>query len=108
MPDAASVIPGTPAASAERLARTPRAGLALLAVLLAVYLPGLMAIPAVDRDESRFVQASRQMFESVALPPDQLDERPFVLSESGRLTAGMHAGGLAVPMVGDRPRPERC
>jgi 4-amino-4-deoxy-L-arabinose transferase-like glycosyltransferase len=104
MPDAASVIPGTPAASAERLARTPRAGLALLAVLLAVYLPGLMAIPAVDRDESRFVQASRQMFESVALPPDQLDERPFVLSESGRLTAGMHAGGLAVPMVGDRPR----
>lgn len=58
---------------------------------LAVYVPGLATLPPVDRDESRFAQASRQMFESVALPPDQ--------------RAGpMHSGGLAIPMVQERPR----
>lgn len=44
----------------------------------------------VDRDEARFAQASRQMFESAALPEPERDFR--------------HAGGLVVPMVGDRPR----
>ncbi|HLJ20326.1 MAG TPA: phospholipid carrier-dependent glycosyltransferase, partial [Stellaceae bacterium] len=40
-------------------------GYALLTLLcLAVYLPGLAALPPTDRDESRFVQASRQMLES--------------------------------------------
>ena len=38
---------------------------ALLTLLsLALYLPGLAALPPTDRDESRFVQASRQMLES--------------------------------------------
>jgi len=38
---------------------------ALLALLsLALYLPGQAALPPTDRDESRFVQASRQMLES--------------------------------------------
>ena len=38
---------------------------ALLALLsLVLYLPGLAALPPTDRDESRFVQASRQMLES--------------------------------------------
>lgn len=32
-----------------------------MVICLAVYLPGLFAIPAVDRDEARFAQASRQM-----------------------------------------------
>jgi 4-amino-4-deoxy-L-arabinose transferase-like glycosyltransferase len=31
---------------------------------LALYLPGLAALPAVDRDEARFAQASKQMVES--------------------------------------------
>ncbi len=38
--------------------------MSLLTICLAVYLPGLLSIPAVDRDEARFAQASRQMFES--------------------------------------------
>ncbi|CAG1000834.1 Undecaprenyl phosphate-alpha-4-amino-4-deoxy-L-arabinose arabinosyl transferase [Phycisphaerales bacterium] len=38
--------------------------LGLLALCLAVYLPGFFAMPPVDRDESRFAQASRQMVES--------------------------------------------
>lgn len=36
----------------------------LVILCLAVYLPGLWTIPPVDRDESRFAQASRQMHES--------------------------------------------
>lgn len=57
-----------------------RTGCALVLLCLAVYLPGLAALPAVDRDESRFAQASRQMLEG-----DEL--RDWV-----------------VPMVQDRPR----
>jgi 4-amino-4-deoxy-L-arabinose transferase-like glycosyltransferase len=38
---------------------------ALLALLcLALYLPGMTSLPPVDRDESRYVQATRQMLES--------------------------------------------
>ena len=38
--------------------------LLLAALCLLLYFPGLTRIPALDRDESRFVQASRQMLES--------------------------------------------
>ncbi|HJT06635.1 MAG TPA: glycosyltransferase family 39 protein, partial [Stellaceae bacterium] len=38
---------------------------ALLSLLcLALYLPGLAALPPLDRDEARFAQATRQMLES--------------------------------------------
>ncbi len=40
------------------------AGVTLIILCLAVYLPGLRSIPPVDRDESRFAQASRTMLES--------------------------------------------
>lgn len=40
-------------------------GLLLLALLsLALFLPGFFSLPPVDRDEARFVQASKQMIES--------------------------------------------
>ncbi|HRJ50114.1 MAG TPA: glycosyltransferase family 39 protein, partial [Phycisphaerales bacterium] len=58
---------------------------------LAVYLPGIMAIPPIDRDEARFAQASRQMFEAAALPPHERRD-------------DFHDGGWAVPKVQDRPR----
>jgi hypothetical protein len=45
----------TPAAW-ERAARSSRAGLLLVALLLAVYVPGQFSIPVVDRDEARFAQ----------------------------------------------------
>ncbi|MGO8869410.1 MAG: ArnT family glycosyltransferase [Alphaproteobacteria bacterium] len=38
--------------------------LLLLGLCLAVFLPGLAAVPPLDRDEPRFAQASRQMLES--------------------------------------------
>lgn len=50
-----------------RLARSWRAGAALAALCLLLHLPGLFSLPPVDRDESRFAQASRQMSEGDAL-----------------------------------------
>lgn len=38
--------------------------LALVTICLGAYLPGFFSLPPVDRDESRFAQASRQMIES--------------------------------------------
>jgi 4-amino-4-deoxy-L-arabinose transferase-like glycosyltransferase len=58
---------------------------------LIVYVPGFFSIPPVDRDESRFAQASRQMFESGALAAARRDPR-------------MHDGGLLIPKVLDRWR----
>lgn len=63
----------------------------LVGLCLAVFLPGFFTIPPVDRDESRFAQASRQMFEAAALP-------------EGEREPAKHGGGWAVPMVQDRPR----
>ena len=56
------------------------AAVLLVAVCLSVYLPGLSTLPPIDRDESRFAQASRQMVEG-DFPRDWV-----------------------VPMVQDRPR----
>jgi 4-amino-4-deoxy-L-arabinose transferase-like glycosyltransferase len=44
------------------LAKRPYAVLALLGLLL--WLPGILSLPPLDRDESRFAQSSRQMVES--------------------------------------------
>lgn len=63
----------------------------LVALCLVVYLPGFFSLPPVDRDESRFAQASRQMFESVALPPAMRDP-------------ALHSGGLVIPKVQGRDR----
>ena len=38
--------------------------LLLVLLSLALYLPGIAALPVTDRDEARFAQASRQMLES--------------------------------------------
>ncbi|HVV26497.1 MAG TPA: glycosyltransferase family 39 protein [Rhizomicrobium sp.] len=59
--------PGPAPASAQPgflapMARRPFALLALLGLLL--WLPGVLSLPALDRDESRFAQSSRQMVES--------------------------------------------
>ncbi|MCC6971868.1 MAG: glycosyltransferase family 39 protein [Phycisphaerales bacterium] len=74
-----------------RHARGWRAGVLLALICLTVYVPGLIQTPPIDRDESRFAQASRQMFEAVALP--ELERSPF-----------LHSGGVVIPMVQDKPR----
>lgn len=57
-----------------------RGALALILLCAISYLPGIFSLPPVDRDESRFAQASKQMLRS-----DDLK-------------------GWAVPMVGETPR----
>ncbi|HWU56886.1 MAG TPA: glycosyltransferase family 39 protein, partial [Rhizomicrobium sp.] len=61
---AQETTPAGPAVPAwlTRLARRPFAVLGLLGLLL--WLPGVLSLPALDRDESRFAQSSRQMVES--------------------------------------------
>ncbi len=46
----------------DRLMRHPRLALVLLCLLL--WLPGFFTLPATDRDESRFAQATRQMVDT--------------------------------------------
>src|ERR1700759_402286 len=58
VPPAPAPLPGVLA----RLARQPLMVLSLLGLLL--WLPGILMLPPLDRDESRFAQSSRQMVES--------------------------------------------
>jgi 4-amino-4-deoxy-L-arabinose transferase-like glycosyltransferase len=55
-------IDGAPARSAGRISARPMAVLAVLCLL--AWLPGFFTIPPLDRDESRFAQASKQMLET--------------------------------------------
>ncbi|HLO77819.1 MAG TPA: glycosyltransferase family 39 protein [Magnetospirillum sp.] len=48
----------------HRLTGGLRPYIALTLLCLALYLPGLAALPPMDRDESRFIQATRQMLET--------------------------------------------
>ena len=48
----------------ERLAVGWRPWLLLFALCLCLFLPGIAAMPPLDRDEARFMQATRQMVES--------------------------------------------
>ncbi len=106
-PDALS--PGTSASATGgrwlAWASSWKAAATLVLLCVAVYLPGLWSVPPVDRDECRFAQASRQMLESVTLPPDERDLRREAggPGSPGRPT-GLHAGGLAIPMYASTPR----
>ena len=48
----------------DYLAEGRRPWLLLLLLSLALYLPGLASLPPVDRDEARYIQATRQMLET--------------------------------------------
>ncbi|GGC65641.1 glycosyl transferase [Siccirubricoccus deserti] len=67
----------------EALQRRPALALILLCLLL--WLPGFFALPATDRDEARFAQASRQMVES----GDYVRIR-FGAEERNKKPAGIH------------------
>ncbi len=54
----------------------PGAGVLLIALSLAAFVPGLWAIPPIDRDESRFAQASRQMWESGDYVVPRIQDKP--------------------------------
>ena len=86
-PHPARPAPSSLARTKTAIARSPLGGLLLALLCLTVYLPGIASTPPVDRDEPRFAQASRQMYEAAALPDDALDPH-------------LHAGGLVIPRVG--------
>lgn len=67
----------------EALQRRPKLFLTLLCLLL--WLPGFFTLPATDRDEARFAQASRQMVES----GDYIRIR-FGEEERNKKPAGIH------------------
>ena len=73
----------------------------LLVVSLLCFLPGFFSIPPIDRDESRFAQATKQMVETRRLRRHPLPGRG-ALQEAGRhlLAAGRDG---ATP-----PRPPAC
>ncbi|HEY2446170.1 MAG TPA: glycosyltransferase family 39 protein, partial [Rhizomicrobium sp.] len=62
MSDGAAQAMGSPAPSPGGGAWWPR--FAILLVVLLAWLPGLATLPPLDRDESRFAEASRQMVET--------------------------------------------
>lgn len=59
-----------------RSARSFAAGVILALLCLTVYLPGIAAIPPIDRDESRFAQASAQMNASGDFVVPRVQDRP--------------------------------
>src|SRR6202165_522723 len=59
-----TLIPGLGALLDFLAASHARAVAFLVAICLVSYLPGFFNIPPVDRDEARFVQATKQMIES--------------------------------------------
>ena len=64
----ATAVPASPTPAKPRFIGSPalhRLAYPLLAALcLMLWLPGILSLPALDRDESRFAQSSRQMLES--------------------------------------------
>lgn len=80
-----------PAAFLDRLPETRRPAPWLIALCLLLWLPGFFTIPAGDRDESRFAQASRQMVDSHDYVRIRLGE-----VERNKKPAGIHWAQAAV------------
>lgn len=66
----------------DALANTLRC-LFLVVLCLAAFLPGIFALPPTDRDESRYVQATRQMVETGDYIDIRLQENPRYLQPVG-------------------------
>jgi 4-amino-4-deoxy-L-arabinose transferase-like glycosyltransferase len=62
--DMLATMTPTGAGRLDFLATGQRPWLLLVLLCLSLYLPGLASLPPIDRDEARFVQATRQMLET--------------------------------------------
>ena len=82
-----------------RLARRPYLFLALACLLL--WLPGVIRLPALDRDESRFAQSSRQMLQSGDAVDIRIGEVPRYKKPVGIYWAQAAATAIAQPFAGD-------
>ena len=91
------------------LTRSWLGGAALIVLCLAAYLPGLSAVPPIDGDEARYVEASRQMlasrtFEAFVVPrienAPRLNKPPLIYwlqSASAYLLTGGDESKLSYP-----------
>src|SRR5882757_1686375 len=102
-PAQAPVEPG-PAAPAwlTWLAGRPFALLALLGLVL--WLPGILSLPALDRDESRFAQSSRQMVESRDVVDIRFGHVPRYKKPIGIYWLQATATAIAAPFTGHDDR----
>ena len=80
------------------LGRHPFAVLTLLCLLL--WLPGIVSLPALDRDESRFAQSSRQMLESGNFVDIRLGQVPRYEKPVGIYWLQSATTAVAAPFVG--------
>jgi 4-amino-4-deoxy-L-arabinose transferase-like glycosyltransferase len=80
------------------LARHPLPVLTLMCLLL--WLPGIISLPALDRDESRFAQASRQMIESGNYVDIRLGQVPRYKKPVGIYWLQAATTSAAAPFVG--------
>ncbi len=81
-----------------RLAARPFAVLALLGLVL--WLPGILSLPALDRDESRFAQSSRQMVESGDLVDIRFGHVPRYKKPIGIYWLQAASTAVAAPFAG--------
>jgi 4-amino-4-deoxy-L-arabinose transferase-like glycosyltransferase len=91
-----------PPAWLTRLAKRPCALLALLGLLL--WLPGILSLPALDRDESRFAQSSRQMVESRDLVDIRFGHVPRYKKPIGIYWLQASATAITAPFTGHDDR----
>jgi 4-amino-4-deoxy-L-arabinose transferase-like glycosyltransferase len=87
------------------LARRPFALLALLGLIL--WLPGVLSLPALDRDESRFAQSSRQMVESGDVVDIRLGHVPRYKKPIGIYWLQAGATEVAGPFLAGSGRDDR-
>src|SRR5262249_38509159 len=72
----------------------------LVPLCAALYLPGLFALPPIDRDEARYAQAARQMVESGDFTVPHLQEEPRLIKPIGAYWLQVAALRLADPHPG--------
>src|SRR5882757_8401505 len=104
IPAASEPAPPPPTLLA-RLAQRPFALLALLGLLL--WLPGVLSLPPLDRDESRFAQASRQMVESGDVVDIRLGHVPRYKKPIGIYWLQAAATEVAGPFLGNEGQDNR-
>jgi 4-amino-4-deoxy-L-arabinose transferase-like glycosyltransferase len=98
MADSGSTAEQGPGRIPGFLGRYPLPILTLLC--LALWLPGILSLPALDRDESRFAQASRQMIESGNYVDIRLGQVPRYKKPVGIYWLQSATTAAAAPFVG--------
>lgn len=97
-PAAAPATPVPPPVPGRRLARHGYAVLALVCLLL--WAPGILSLPALDRDESRFAESSRQMLDSGNYVDIRFGQVPRYKKPVGIYWLQAAATAIAGPLTG--------